>query len=323
MRPPEHGNDHSHGRAQVLSDGDERRRLIWTLGVTLAVLVAEVVGGILAGSLALLADAAHMISDAAALALSLFALWFASRPATAERTFGFQRVEVLAALANGAALLVIAGLILAEAYRRALAPPDVRGTLMLVVAVVGLLANVSAALILAPVRRRGLNLRSAFLHVLGDLLGSVGTIVAALLIALTGWTPADPLISGLIGLLIIISAWRLMRESVGVLLEGVPAGLRYSEISTAMLALPQVTGLHDLHVWSITSDFPVLTSHVVITEQARPEGVLQDLQGVLADRFGITHATLQLERQGQTQTWVCAGGRCYPADDGPSQQPAG
>jgi cobalt-zinc-cadmium efflux system protein len=316
---PERGNNHSYGRGRAPSDRDDRRRLTWTLVVTLAVLGAEVIGGILAGSLALLADAAHMISDAAAIALSLFALWFAVRPATAERTFGFQRVEVLAALANGAALLVIAGLILAEAYRRLLVPPDVRGSLMLAVAAVGLLANVAAALILAPVRRRGLNLRSAFLHVLGDLLGSVGTIAAALLIALTGWTPADPLISGFIGLLIIVSAWRLMRESVGVLLEGVPAGLRYSEIAAAMLALPQVTDLHDLHVWSITSGFPVLTSHVIITEHAGPEGVLQDLQGVLADRFGITHATLQLERQGQTQTWVCAGDRCYPADDLPAR----
>jgi cobalt-zinc-cadmium efflux system protein len=296
-------------------DGDDRRRLIWTLAVTLAVLAAEVIGGILAGSLALLADAAHMISDAAAIGLSLFALWFAARPATAERTFGFQRVEVLAALANGAALLVIAGLILAEAYRRLLSPPDVRGPLMLAVAVVGLLANVCAALILAPVRRMGLNLRSAFLHVAGDLLGSVGTIVAALLIALTGWIIADPLISGFIGLLIIVSAWRLMRESVGVLLEGVPAGLRYAEIADAMLALPHVADLHDLHVWSITSDFPVLTSHVVITENAGPERVLQDLREVLAERFGITHATLQLERRGRTQTWVCAGDRCYPADE--------
>jgi len=302
------------------ADGDDRRRLTWTLAVTLAVLAAELIGGILAGSLALLADAAHMISDAAAIGLSLFALWFAARPATAERTFGFQRVEVLAALANGATLLVIAGLILAEAYRRLLSPPEVRGPLMLAVAVVGLVANVSAALILAPVRRTGLNLRSAFLHVLGDLLGSIGTIAAALLISLTGWTLADPLISAFIGVLIIVSAWRLMRESVGVLLEGVPSGLRYAEIAGAMLALPHVADLHDLHVWSITSDFPVLTSHVVITENAGPERVLQDLRRVLADRFGITHATLQLERRGQTQTWVCAGERCYPADDTPARR---
>lgn len=305
---------HAHG-SPSRPNGDDRRRLVWTLAITLAVLAAEVIGGILSGSLALLADAAHMGSDVAALGLSLFALWFAARPATAERTFGFQRVEILAALANGATLLVIAGLILAEAYRRLLSPPEVHGPLMLAVAAVGLLANIAAAVILAPARRTGLNLRSAFLHVLGDLLGSVGTIVAALLIALTAWAPADPLISAFIGVLIIVSAWRLMRESVGVLLEGTPSGLRYGEIADAMRALPHVTDLHDLHVWSITSDFPVLSSHVVITDDAGPEQVLRELQEVLAGRFGITHATLQLERRGQTQTWVCAGDHCYPAEE--------
>ena len=305
---------HAHG-SPSRPNGDDRRRLVWTLAITLAVLAAEVIGGILSGSLALLADAAHMGSDVAALGLSLFALWFAARPATAERTFGFQRVEILAALANGATLLVIAGLILAEAYRRLLSPPEVHGPLMLAVAAVGLLANIAAAVILAPARRTGLNLRSAFLHVLGDLLGSVGTIVAALLIALTAWAPADPLISAFIGVLIIVSAWRLMRESVGVLLEGTPSGLRYGEIADAMRALRHVTDLHDLHVWSITSDFPVLSSHVVITDDAGPEQVLRELQEVLAGRFGITHATLQLERRGQTQTWVCAGDHCYPAEE--------
>lgn len=305
---------HARGSASR-PNGDDRRRLVWTLAISLAVLAAEVIGGILSGSLALLADAAHMGSDVAALGLSLFALWFAARPATAERTFGFQRAEILAALANGATLLVIAGLILAEAYRRLLAPPEVRGPLMLAVAAVGLLANIAAAVILAPARRTGLNLRSAFLHVLGDLLGSVGTIVAALLIALTAWGPADPLISAFIGVLIILSAWRLMRESVGVLLEGTPSGLHYGEIADAMRALPDVSDLHDLHIWSITSDFPVLSSHVVITDDAGPEQVLRELQEVLAGRFGITHATLQLERRGQTQTWVCAGDHCYPAEE--------
>ena len=304
-------HDHDASRRVNVSD---RRRLVWTLVLTLAVLVAEVIGGILSGSLALLADATHMASDVAAIAISLFALWFAARPATAERTFGFQRVEILAALANGATLLVIAGLILAEAYRRVLTPPEVRGPLMLAVAAVGLLANIAAALILASTRHTSLNLRSAYLHVIGDLVGSIGTIAAALLIALTGWTPADPLISAVIGVLIIASAWRLMRESVGVLLEGMPSGLRYGEIAAAMRALPHVTDLHDLHVWSITSDFPVLTSHVVITDEVGPERVLQELQEVLAGRFGITHATLQLERLGKTQTWVCAGDRCYPAN---------
>lgn len=293
---------------------DGRRPLAWALGITLVVMVVEVAGGILANSLALLADAGHMASDAGALALSLFALWFASRPATRERTFGFQRVEILAALANSVLLLVIAGLILAEAYRRLLAPPEVRAPLMLAAAAVGLLANLAAAGLLAPVRTWGLNLRGAFLHVLGDLAGSAGTILAGALIALFGWTLADPVIGLAVGALIVVSAWRLIRESAGVLLEGLPAGLRYDEIAEAMRAVPAVADLHDLHVWSITSGFPVLTSHVVIADDAGPERVLSDLQEVLVRRFGITHATLQLERQGQTQTWVCAGGRCYAAD---------
>ncbi|MGH2349230.1 MAG: cation diffusion facilitator family transporter [bacterium] len=293
--------------------GDDRRRLIWTLAITLVVLVAEIAGGLLSGSLALLADAAHMASDVAALGLSLFALWFAARPATAERTFGFQRVEILAALANSASLLVIAGLIFAEAYGRLLSPPAVRSSLMLGVASVGLVANIAAALMLAPGRHRGLNLRSAFLHVLGDLLGSVGTIAAAVVIAVTGWLPADPILSALIGVLIVVSAWRLMRESVAVLLEGMPRGLRYAEVAEAMRGLPDVVDLHDLHVWSITSDFPVLTSHIVVNDAADPAQVLEALQEVLAGRFGINHATLQLEKHGHTQTWVCTGDRCYPA----------
>jgi cobalt-zinc-cadmium efflux system protein len=293
---------------------DGRRPLSWALVITLIVLVVEVVAGIRANSLALIADAAHMASDVGALGLSLFALWFASRPATAERTFGFQRVEILAALINGAMLLVIAGLILAEAYRRLFAPPEVQAPLMLAAAAVGLVANLAAAALLAPARSAGLNLRSAFLHVVGDLAGSAGTILAALLIALFGWRLADPVTSVVVGALIIISAWRLIRESAGVLLEGTPTGLDYGEIAGAIRSVPHVTDLHDLHVWSITSGFPVLTSHVVISDDAGSEGVLGDLQQLLAGRFGITHATLQLERQGQTQTWVCAGGRCYAAD---------
>lgn len=305
-------HDHHHGGSPAHPDG--RRPLGWALIITVIVLVVEVVAGIRANSLALIADAAHMASDAGALGLSLFALWFASRPATAERTFGFQRVEILAALINGAMLLVIAGLIFAEAYRRLFAPPEVRAPLMLAAAVVGLVANLAAAALLAPARSAGLNLRSAFLHVIGDLAGSAGTILAALLIALFGWNLADPVISVAVGALIIVSAWRLIRESAGVLLEGTPAGLDYEQIAGAMLAVPHVAGLHDLHVWSITSGFPVLTSHVVVTDDVGSEGVLGDLQTLLAGRFGITHATLQLERQGQTQTWVCANGRCYVAD---------
>lgn len=289
----------------------DARRLTAALTITALLLVVEVAGGILSGSLALLADAAHMAGDVAALALSLVTLWLAARPATAQKTFGFYRLEILAALANGAGLMILAGLIFAEAYERLLAPPPVRGALMLGVATAGLLGNVAGVLILQRTRRANLNLRGAFLHVAGDLLGSVATVAASLVIMFTGWTPADPVISAMIGLLIVAGAWRLMRESLDVLLEGVPRGMRYEEVTDAIRAVPGVADLHDLHVWSITSDFPVLTSHVVLTDDAEPAAILRALQVRLRERFGIHHATLQLESREAQQTWVCSGNRCY------------
>lgn len=300
--------DHDPGRA-----GD-RRRLGAALALSAVLLVVEVAGGLLSGSLALLADAGHMGSDVAALGLSLFALWAASRPATAEKTFGFYRLEIVAALANGAALMLIAGLIFAEAYQRLREPHAVQSVLMLAVSVLGLLANVAAVLILARTHRANLNLRGAFLHVVGDLLGSVAAVGASVVILATGWTAADPLASALIAVLIVFSAWRLMRDSLNVLLEGMPAGMRYDEVTAAMRGVVGVTDLHDLHVWSITSDFPVLTSHVVLAEGAEPAGVLRTLQGMLHERFGISHATLQLETSEAQQTWICEGGRCYPVE---------
>lgn len=289
-----------------------RRSLTWALAITIAVLLVEVAGGILSGSLALLADAGHMVSDVGALGLSLFAFWYAARPATARKTFGFHRVEILAALANGATLMIVAGLIFAEAYRRVSEPRQVESGLMLVVAIIGLAANLAAAVTLSSGRRANLNMRGAFLHVLGDLAGSVATVLAAGIILLTGWTPADPIASAAIGVLIVIGGWRLMKESANVLLEGTPRGLDYAHVMDAIRAVPGVADLHDLHVWSITSGFPVLTSHVVVGEGSDPARVLKGLQTTLEDRFGITHATLQLETRAYTQTWVCDGEHCYP-----------
>ncbi|OFX14160.1 MAG: cation transporter [Armatimonadetes bacterium RBG_19FT_COMBO_69_19] len=294
-------------------EGD-RRRLGAALGITVLFLILEIAGGILSGSLALLADAGHMAGDVAALGLSLFALWVVARPATAEKTFGFHRVEIVAALANGATLMLIAGLIFAEAYERWREPPQVQGGLMLGIATAGLLANIVSVLILSRTHRTNLNLRGAFLHVVGDLLGSVATVAASLIILGTGWTLADPLISALIGVLIVASAWRLMRDSLNVLLEGMPHGMRYGEVMAAIRAVGGVADLHDLHVWSITPDFPVLTSHVVLADDAEASAVLRTLQTTLADRFGISHATLQLESRQAQQTWVCSGGRCYPVE---------
>ncbi|HXF81471.1 MAG TPA: cation diffusion facilitator family transporter [bacterium] len=294
----------------------DRRRLSAALAISLAILIAEVAGGILSGSLALLADAGHVASDVAALGLSLFALWMVSRPATSQKTFGFYRIEIVAALANGATLMLIAGLILAEAWQRLRQPPAVQGGLMMAVSALGLLGNLVAFLILAGSRGGSLNLRGAFLHVAGDLLGSVAALAAALVILATGWTPVDPLASAAIAVVIVGSAWRLMRDSLNVLLEGVPSGMRYDEVTAAIRAVAGVTDLHDLHVWSITSDFPVLTAHVVLAAGTDPAGVLRALQSVLHDRFGITHATLQLETPEARQTWVCEADRCYPVEQG-------
>lgn len=261
----------------------------------------------MANSLALLSDAGHMAGDAAALGLSLFALWFAGRPATEAKTFGYHRAEILAAFANAVGLLVVTGFIVREAYHRLLAPPPVEGGLMLGVAAAGFLANAAAAWVLHRGSRENLNLRGAFLHVVGDLLGSLGAIVAALVIMLTGWTLADPLISAFIAVLIVAGAWRLLAQSLHILMEGVPAGLDYREIAGAIRETPGVVDIHDLHVWSITAGFPALSCHVVIADDFRVADVLDRLQGMLRERFGIHHATLQIERTAVCPAGVCCG----------------
>lgn len=266
----------------------------------------EAGGGLLSGSLALLSDAGHMAGDAGALLLSLFALRIARRPPTPRMTFGYRRTEILAALANAAALLVISGLILVEAYHRWLAPPPVRGGLMLAVALAGLAANVAGALLLRDAGGGpNLNLRGAWLHVLSDLLGSLGAVAASLVILGTGWRPVDPLLSALIALLILRGAWRLLRESVDVLMEGTPSELAYQQIAAALAASPGVAAVHDLHVWSIAPGFPALSAHVRLCEEADPTLLLPGLQRMLRERFGIEHATLQLELAEEAPDYSC------------------
>jgi len=307
---PERASGHHHHQHHHPLHGaahhQNRRALRWSLSITLTFMGVEVVGGWLANSLALLSDAAHMASDAAALGLSLFALWFARRPAPADKTYGYHRTEVLAALANATGLLVLAGLILHEAYERLLAPPDVAGPLMLVVAVLGLVANAASAWMLHRGDIHGnLNLRGAFLHVVGDLAGSVGAILAAAIIALTGWTVVDPLMSGLIALLIIVSGWRLLRDSLNVLMEGAPDHLSAAEVEAALLEQPGVAGIHDLHIWTITSGFPALSCHVVMEPGASPHRVLHHVRTMLEERFGLHHVTIQVESEQQVD-WACA-----------------
>jgi cobalt-zinc-cadmium efflux system protein len=290
----DHGGGHGHEH-DVRPVG--RRRLAAVLALTAAFMVVEFAGGLLAGSLALLADAAHMLTDAGALALSLFALHVAQRPATAEKTYGYLRVEILAALLNGATLIVVAIFIFREAYQRFLDPPPVRSGLMLGVAVAGLLVNVVAARMLHGSAGHSLNVRGAYLHVLGDMLGSVGAVAAAIVIMLTGWVRADPLISVLVGMLILVSSWKLVRESADVLLEAVPSHIDLGEVREAMLVVSGVRDVHDLHIWTVTSGFLAMSGHAVVRDLAEHGNVLAELHRTLQEGFGIDHVTIQVEEE--------------------------
>lgn len=257
--------------------------------------VVEVIGGLLTGSLALLADAGHMLSDVMSIGLALLAIWLAQRPPTFARSFGYQRAEILVALINGAALVAIGIWIFVEAYQRFSDPPDVLGGWMLAVAAVGLLVNVLAAVILWGRQSDSLNMRAALRHVLADLLGSVGVIAAALIILATGWLYADPLISVLIGALVLGSSWTILRESVDILLESTPAGVDAREVARRMLAVDGVRDVHDLHIWTITSGFPALSAHVLVSRGEDCHDRRRQLERLLAVEFGITHSTLQVE----------------------------
>jgi len=270
------------------------RRLTWVLALTLAYMVAEIAGGLVSNSLALLADAGHMATDALALSLAAFAGWFARRPPDPGRTFGYQRAEILAALANGAILVLVCGFIFWEAIRRFGAPPEIRTGLMAGIATGGLAVNAVAAWILHE-HADELNTRAAFLHVIGDLLGSIGTLVAAAAIAAFGWRWADPLASLAIGLVIVYGSVRLVLASIHVLMEGAPAHLDAEAIRHALLGLRGVSDVHDLHLWSLGGRAPLLTAHLVIDHSARAHDVLRAATQELSSRFGIGHVTIQIE----------------------------
>jgi len=267
------------------------------LVITTTFLVIEVIGGLLTNSLALLADAGHMATDAAALGLSLFAIWLAGKPATPKRSFGFYRAEILAALINAAALVAISIYIFWEAFQRLGSPPDVDSGPMLVVAVAGLAANAASAWVLTRGggHEQSLNVRGALLHVIGDMLGSVGAIVAAVVMLLTGWYLADPLLSAGIGVLILWNSWRLLREAVDVLLEATPAGIDARDVSAAVTDVAGVSGIHDLHIWTVTSGFLAMSGHVEVTDERGWTEILTELTRLLRERFGIAHVTLQPE----------------------------
>ena len=265
------------------------------LAITAAVMVAEAAGGWLAHSLALLADAGHMLADVAALGLALVVTALAQRPVTAERTFGLLRLEILAALLNGAALIAIALGVGVEAYRRVRSPGDVHGALLLTVAGVGLAANAMGTAILHRGHDHSLNQRAAYLHIASDLLGSVGAVLAGAIILATGWVQADPIISVLISLLILHSAWRLVKESADVLLEAAPAHIALADVHDRIASIPGVASVHDLHVWTVTSGVIAMSGHLVVQNPADNQRVLEAVQARLGS-MGIRHVTVQMER---------------------------
>lgn len=289
-----------------------RKALALALGITAATMIAEIAGGLVSRSLALLADAGHMAADAAALGLSLFAFHLSSRPRTAARTFGWQRFEIFAAFLNGLSLWTIAGFIGYEAVQRLRSPLAVRGGLMLAFAGLGLASNVAALLVLARGRSGSLNIRGAFLHVLGDALGSVGVLAAALLIELTGSFIWDPIVSVVVCALILWSSARLIRESFHVFMEAAPRHLDLGALSEALAGIPGVLEVHDLHVWTITSGFVSLSAHLKTGRGADPPGILREARDRVAARFGIGHATFQIE---SAEGPACETGTCEGPPD--------
>jgi cobalt-zinc-cadmium efflux system protein len=294
-----HHGQHHHGHAHGSAAARNRKSLVVVLCLAATYMVVQVVGAIYTNSLALLADAGHLLSDVGAIALSLFAIWIAQKPATPRHTYGYYRTEILAALVNGAALIAISILIFIEAYRRLLDPQPVIGGVVMLVATGGLVVNVSSLLILNRGRKESLNVRGAWLHILTDLLGTFGVLTSGFLIWRFGWYWADPAASFAIGSLVIYASWHLLREAVGVLLEGTPAHIDVGAVRAAMAEVEGVEDVHDLHIWTITSGMEALSGHVVVPEEGRPFGeVLRDLHQLLHDRFGIDHVTVQAEPPG-------------------------
>jgi cobalt-zinc-cadmium efflux system protein len=290
---------HTHEPSRLRAD---RRALGIALVLIAAFMVVEVVAGLLADSLAVLADAGHMLSDAGSLTLALFAAWLASRPPTPQRSFGYRRAEILAALANGVLLVVVAIWIFVEAAQRLTDPPEVKGGWVLVVGTIGLCVNLAAAAVLHRAGSHSLNVRGALLHVLADLWGSVGVIVAGIVVLTAGWELADPLAALLIGVLILASAWRLLGESVSILLEATPGGMAAEDVGRAIVGMPRVVQVHDLHVWTITSGFPALSAHVLVEPDADCHAIRRQIEAMLHERFALEHTTLQVDHAGLATT---------------------
>lgn len=286
-----HGHDHGLGSAASAN----RRGLFWAFILTASYMVAEVVAGLVTGSLALLADAAHMLTDAGGLALALIAIRLGERPATPERTYGLLRAEILSALTNAVVLLGLTVYILYEAYRRLVDPPEILSWPMLVVAVIGLCVNLISMKLLSAGKDASLNIRGAYFEVLADMLGSLGVIVAALVIMLTGWRLVDPIIGAGIGLFIVPRTWNLLKEATSILLEASPAHVNVADLDTRLRQIPGVVDVHHLHVWTITSGVDAMSVHLVVQDPTDGPRVLRDAAALARDGFKLDHTTIQVE----------------------------
>ena len=290
------GTGHSHGAAPTgTAAGKHKSRLAMALGLTTAFMIAEVVGGLWTGSLALLADAAHMLTDAGGLALALIAIRFSERPATPQKTYGYVRAEVLSALANAVVLLLLTVYILYEAYRRFLNPPEIIGGPMLMVAVLGLIVNLISMKLLSGGSSESINVKGAYFEVLSDMLGSLGVIVAAIVVMTTGWTLVDPIIGAGIGLFIVPRTWILLKQVIHILLEGTPPEVDTAALERRLMAIDGVTAVHDLHVWTITSGLDAMSCHFVVDDMAKTPTVLAAANAALRADFKLDHTTIQVE----------------------------
>jgi cobalt-zinc-cadmium efflux system protein len=302
----DHGHHHAYDLRQQSAEG--KKDLLIALSITLLMMIAEVIGGLLSNSLALLSDAGHMLTDNLALLLSFFAMKFATMPATEKRTFGFYRLEILAALINGIVLVLISLYIIYQAYLRMINPQRVEGMLMLIVAGIGLVANIIGAVVLMKHSHANLNIRGAYLHIVGDALSSVGVVIGGVIILYTGWYLIDPIISILISLVIIYGAWALVKESVSILLESVPAHINIETVAAEISKIRGVREAYHIHVWTITSGVHALSAHILIDDQlvSRSRDLIDDIRALLADKFKILHSTIQLECERCDMNPICS-----------------
>lgn len=304
----EHGHDHAHGHGNFRSSTGGQRDLLIALSITVLMMIAEVIGGLLSNSLALLSDAGHMFTDNLALLLSFFAMKFATKPATEKKTFGFYRLEILAALLNGIVLVLISLYIMYEAYVRMIHPQPVEGQLMLIVAIIGLVANVVGAFFLFKHSHASLNIRGAYLHIVGDALASIGVVIGGVIIIYFDWYPIDPILSIIISLIIIYGSWSLVKESVNILLESVPSHIDIDTVSAEIAHVKGVREAYHIHIWAITSGVYSMSAHVLIDDQlvSGCRNIIDEIRELLSDKFNILHSTIQLECDRCDMNPVCS-----------------